>query len=403
MGERVRAAVQTGPSQIEIRELPMPEIGPDDGLLRIEACGICGSDVEQYRGNLPRAPLPVIPGHEPLGIVEEVGERAAARWGVRPGDRVAVEILLPCRSCHDCLTGGYMSCANKGGSYGYTTLTPENTLRGGLAEYLYLHPDATLHRMRNDIPAETAVMFNPLGAGVRWAVHLGGVGLGDTVLVLGPGQRGITSVIAARAAGAGTVIVTGLARDRHKLALAREFGADHTIVVDGGPNGDTDGGGDGVDLVSAVADLTDGRMADLVLELTPMAADPVRQAVDAVRHGGRVVLAGLKGQRPIDLVTDRIIHKAATVVGAYGVDARAYREAIDIIESGRFPLHRMHTHTFGLDETALAIETLAGDVPGEQAVHVAVVPGEPRIPGPATGNAGHRNAVDGSATDGNAT
>jgi threonine dehydrogenase-like Zn-dependent dehydrogenase len=100
----VRAAVQVGPRSIEVQEFPKPSIGPDDGLLRVERCGICGSDVEHYKGQL-RANYPSIPGHEPLGIIEDLGDRAAERWGVQPGDRVAV-------------------------------------------------------------------MFNPLGAGVRWAVHV---------------------------------------------------------------------------------------------------------------------------------------------------------------------------------------------------------------------------------------
>ena len=99
MAEVIRAAVQTGPRQIEIREFPRPVIGPDDGgLLRVEACGICGSDVEQYTGTERSVPL-MVPGHEPLGIIEEVGAAAAKRWGVQPGDRVAVEVLIPCRSC----------------------------------------------------------------------------------------------------------------------------------------------------------------------------------------------------------------------------------------------------------------------------------------------------------------
>src|SRR5205823_10162744 len=97
---------------------------------------------------------------------------------------------------------------------------------------VHLHPNSILHPIRKDIPAEIAVMYNPLGAGVRWAIHLGEVGLGSTVLVLGAGQRGIAAVIAAKAVGAQTVIVTGLARDHPKLALAREFGADHTIDVE---------------------------------------------------------------------------------------------------------------------------------------------------------------------------
>ena len=112
-----------------------------------------------------------------------------------------------------------------------TPLKVQPGLWGGLSS-TSTSPGAILHPIDKTLPAELAVMFNPIGAGVRWACHLGGVGLGDTVLVLGSGQRGLAAVIAARAAGAGTIIVTGLATDAHKLALAREFGADHTIVVD---------------------------------------------------------------------------------------------------------------------------------------------------------------------------
>ncbi len=364
MAEVVRAAVQTGPRQIEIREFPRPVIGPEDGgLLRIEACGICGSDVEQYRGNLGQQWLPMVPGHEPLGILEEASDAACARWGVRPGDRVAVEILIPCRSCDLCLAGRYMSCRNRVGSHGGSQ-PPERGLGlwGGFAEYIHLHPNSILHKVRGDLPAEVAVMFNPLGAGVRWAAHLGGVGLGDTVLILGAGQRGLAAVLASRVAGAGTIIVTGLSRDAGKLALAREFGADYTIDVEA------------EDTVDRVREITGGSGADIVLELTPMAAQPIRDALQAVRWGGRVVLAGLKGGTPVELSTDVIINKALTVVGAFSVDSRAYTEAIRLIETGRFPLERMHTHTFALSDVSRAIETLAGEVPGEDAVHVAIVP-----------------------------
>jgi threonine dehydrogenase-like Zn-dependent dehydrogenase len=362
----VRAAVQVAPRRIEIQEFPRPVIGPDEGLLRVEANGICGSDVESYKGHMKmRAGGPVIPGHEPLGIIEEVGERAAQRWGVQPGDRVALEVIVPCRSCHDCLTGRYQSCRHRKYGHGVTGVDVAPSLWGGFAEHLYLTPGAVLHKVDNSLPAELAVMFNPLGAGVRWAVHLGGAGLGDTVLVLGAGQRGIAAVIAAKAAGAGTVIVTGLESDAHKLELARRFGADHTIVVDG----------DGAeDVVERVTEITDGAMADVVLELTPMAHAPVTHALLAAKHGGTVVLAGLKGGAEVPLRTDLIINRALTVKGAYGVDARGYAEAIAIIESRRFPLEELHTHTFGLEDTALAIETLAGEVPGQAAVHVSVHP-----------------------------
>src|SRR5437870_11921591 len=93
-----RAVVQTAPRRLELRELPIPEIDDDSALLRVEACGICGSDVEQYTGALP-VRFPLIPGHEPLGIIDTIGDRAARRWGVGPGDRVAAEVLIPCSHC----------------------------------------------------------------------------------------------------------------------------------------------------------------------------------------------------------------------------------------------------------------------------------------------------------------
>lgn len=359
----VRAAVQTGPGAIELRDLPRPRTGDDDGLLRIEANGLCGSDLETFHGRVPmRGGYPVVPGHEPLGIIEEIGDAAAERWGVQPGDRVALEVLVPCRACLLCLSGRYMSCKHRKATHGYTPVDRAPGLWGGLAGYVYLHRNAVLHKVRGDLPPEIAVMYNPLGAGVRWTAHLGQVGLGDTVLILGAGQRGILSAAAAKAAGAGTVIMTGLASDAHKLALAREFGADHTIVVDE------------EDTVARVTEITDGELADVVLEMTPLAAQPLDDALRAVRHGGRIVVAGLKGGTKIPLDSDLVVNKALTLVGAYGVDSRGYAEAIRILESGRFPFARLHTHTFELADTVKALNVLAGEVPGEQAVHVAVRP-----------------------------
>jgi threonine dehydrogenase-like Zn-dependent dehydrogenase len=366
MTDMVRAAVQAAPEQIEIREFPRPRTGPDDGLLRVEANGICGSDVETYRGHLGGPRPAFIPGHEPLGIVEEVGERAAERWGVQPGDRVAVEVIVPCRACPVCLTGRYQFCPNRKYGHGVTGIGIEPALWGGLAEYMYLSPTSVLHKVDAALPAEVAALYNAMGAGVRWACHLGEVRIGETVLVLGAGQRGIAAVVAARAAGAGTIIITGLAADQHKLALAREFGADHTIVVDGDAAENT---------VERVTEITGGEMADLALELTPLAAEPITDALLAVRRGGRVVLAGLKGNREIPVRTDLVINRALTVRGAFGVDARGMEDAIALLESHRFPLQKMHTHTFGLDDTALAIRTLGGEVPGEAAIGVCVQPG----------------------------
>lgn len=365
MADMVKAAVQVAANKMELREFPKPKTGADDGLLRVEACGICGSDVETFNGHLrrPDAP-PSIPGHEFLGVVEEIGENAAKRWGVEPGDRVAVEILIPCGKCERCLGGQYMWCLNRQGGYsGSTPVDAKPTaLMGGFAEYVYLHPNAVLHKVRKDIAPEIAVMYNPLGAGVRWAADIGGTKLGDTVLILGAGQRGLAAVIAAKLSGAATIIVTGLTKDAAKLALAKEFGATHTIDVEQ------------EDTVLTVTEITGGRGCNVVLDVTPMATQPIKDAVACVAPGGRIVLAGLKGPNPVEIPTGGLIGKGASLHGAFGVNSHAYAEAIRIIETESLPLEKLHTHTFGLDDAALAIETLAANTAEDPAIHISVHP-----------------------------
>jgi threonine dehydrogenase-like Zn-dependent dehydrogenase len=359
-----RAIVQEGTRTLRAAEFPLPRIGDEDALLRVEACGICGSDYEQYEGALP-VPFPVIPGHEPVGVIEEIGEVAAKRWGVARGDRVAVEALLPCGHCRDCVAGRYRLCRARGviSGYGYISTATPPALWGGYAQYMYLDPHALVHRISPELPPELAVLFNPLAAGFRWAVDMPGTKVGETVVVLGPGQRGLACVIACREAGAGTIIVTGLAADEHKLDLARRFGAQRTINVDE------------EDVISRVREFTNGAMADVVVDVTSYAVEAVTQAVNLARRGGTVVLAGTKGPKPVpDFLSDRVVVKELTIMGALGVDYPAYETAIRLIESGRYPLAEMHTHTLPLDEAERAIRILARDEPGEDAIHIALVP-----------------------------
>jgi len=359
-----RAVVQTAPRRLELRELPVPEIDDESALLRVEACGICGSDAEQYAGVLP-VRLPVVPGHEPLGVIERIGDRAAKRWGVDVGDRVAVESIIRCGHCRACIGGRYQLCRGRGGlfGHGYVPLDRPPGLWGAYADYMYLDPLSLVHRVRKDIPASLAVMFNPLGAGFRWAVEIPATGPGDSVLVLGPGQRGLASVVAARAAGADTIIVTGLSRDARKLALARELGADHVIDVEQ------------EDARARVRELTGGRGAEVVIEVTANAAEPVAEALHYVATGGRIVLAGVKGLKAVpDFVSDLVVVKEITIRGAFAVTSRAYESAIRLIESGRVPLEKMHTHDFPLEDAERAIQTLAGELPGEASIHSCLVP-----------------------------
>lgn len=359
-----RAVVQTGPRRLELREIPLPEVDDESALLRVEACGICGTDVEQYRGGVS-LPFPVIPGHEPLGVIERIGDRAARRWGVAVGQRVAVETLIPCGHCRTCIGGRYQLCRARGRMFGhgYVPLSHPPGLWGAYADYMHLDPYSIVHPVRGDIPASVAVMFNPLGAGFRWAVEVPGTGPGDTVLILGPGQRGLASVVAVRAAGADTVIVTGLGRDGPKLALARELGADHVIDVEA------------EDTRARVSELTGGRGADVVVEVTGSSPEPVAEALHYVATGGRIVLAGVKGFAVVpDFVSDLAVMKEARIFGVFGVTRRAYDAAIRLIESGRVPLAKIHTHDFPLEQAERAIQTLAGEVPGELSIHSCLMP-----------------------------
>ncbi len=355
------AMVQTAARTLEPRDLPLPEISDDTALLRIEACGICGSDYEQYEGVL-RTPMPAIPGHEPLGIIEQIGDAAAKRWGVDVGDRVAVETMLSCRFCPACLRGDYHLCRARR-IYSYIPLEEAPGLWGAYAEYMYLDAHSIVHKIDASLPPEIAVIFNPLGAGFRWAVEMPATGPGDTILILGPGQRGLASVIASREAGADRILVTGLAADAAKLELAKKFGADETIDVQN------------ENAKQRVRELTDGQGVDIVVDVSSYATEPVAESLDYVRMGGTVVLAGVKGFREIPgFVSDKVVMKEIRMLGAIGVTSTGYRSAIRLIESGRIPIEAMHTHEFGLRDAELAIRTLAREIPGEESIHSCLLP-----------------------------
>ena len=364
----VRAMVLTGDRSFALEEFARPRVGADDALLRVEACGICGSDVEQYDGHLAamgHVRYPFIPGHEPIGILEEIGDRAAERWGVRRGDRVAVEPLIPCLACEACRDGRRTECSGWGRVYSYGLLETsiEPSLLGAYAELLYLHPNSVVHPVSSALPVHVAVMFNPVGAGVRWACHASDLGLGDTVVILGAGQRGLACLIAARAAGAGMAIVTDVAAASNKLDLAVELGADAVIVVDQ------------EEPVQRVHELTAGRLADVVVDVSAMATQPVLDAIGMVRRGGTIVLAGVKGGREVaGFVSDELVFKSITMRGVFTVDSRAYREAIRLIERDVTLFGRLHTRSYPLEAAEEAILHLAGRTGAPPAVHVAIVP-----------------------------
>jgi threonine dehydrogenase-like Zn-dependent dehydrogenase len=364
---RSKAVVQVADRHFEMQEFEVPVIGADEALLRVETCGLCGSDIEQFNGGLAKAGIisyPIIPGHEPVGIIEEIGPDAARRWGVQRGDRVAVEPNISCGFCSKCLRGSTHLCQRSDDrAYGYTPLTGERDILGAYSQYLHLKPRTILHRIPKTMPLELASMYQILASGIRWAVEVPQTGIGDSVLIFGPGQRGLGAVIACREAGARTIIVTGLAVDRHKLDLALAFGATHVIVADQ------------EDVVERVMQITGGRGVSIALDVVPTSTHPIVQALDVVERGGSIILAGIKGpDSPLKIASDQLIVKEIRMQGVYTQTTASYEKSIAMLEQNKYDLGRLHTHSFPLEQAEEAVATLAGKFPDRKAVNVSLMP-----------------------------
>jgi alcohol dehydrogenase len=345
------ALVLEVPRSLVRREIPLPEIGADDALLRVEACGLCGTDHEEYTGQLFPG-YAFVPGHESVGVVERIGPDAARRWNVRAGQRVAVEVFLSCGRCAECRAGTYRRCERHGlrDMYGFVPVDRAPGLWGGYAQYQYLAADSLLLPIPDALDAVTATMFNPLGAGIRWAVTVPDLKPGAVVAVLGPGVRGLSAAAAAREAGAAFVMVTGLGpRDAQRLALAREFGAD--LAVDVGVD----------DPVRALLSAA-GSLADVVVDVTAKAPAALGQAVALARAGGTVVLAGTRGSSDTPgFDPDLVVYKELRLLGALGVDAVAYRAALDLLATGKYPFAELPCRVVGLDAVDGLIRAMAGE------------------------------------------
>ncbi len=353
-----------------LRELPVPDIGPDDGLLDVEVAGVCGTDWEIYRRRSRGAHLgPLILGHENIGTVAAVGQAAAARWGVEVGDRVAIEEFIPCGTCRLCRSGQYRLCAatdSRGSQpflrYGSTPVDRAPGLWGGFSRLLYLHPNAVVYRLPDGLDPGLAALFVPLSNGIRWVVHEAGGTIGQSIVVQGPGQHGLGCVIAAKEAGMGPIIVSGLAADAQRLAVATRLGADHVVHADR------------CDLVARVTELTDGEGAAVVVDTSPGATAPVTAAVAMAAKRGVVILAGSKHGQPIaDFPHDMVVRKEVTLRGVRGHDHRSVEPALAILAARHYPFELMTTHRFGLDEVDRALR-MVGERTDPDAIHVNVCP-----------------------------
>lgn len=329
----MRAAVYYHNLDVRIEERPVPRIGPDELLIRVETSGICGSDVlEWYR----RHRAPIVLGHEIAGSIAAVGEQV---HGYKPGDRVTAAHHVPCNACRYCLRGHHTMCH---------TLHRTNFDPGGFAEYIRLSPihvDRGVVPLPGSVSFEEAVFVEPLACVLR-AQRIARLHEGDTVLVVGSGIAGLLHIKLARAQGAGRILATDI--QEYRLEAACRFGADVALRAEG-------------ELPPQVREANDGRLADVVIVCTG-AGSAVVQALTCVEPGGTVLLFAPSGPDftfPSLPFNTLFFGTDLTVTTSYGASPADYTAALELIYRGRVRVQDMITHRLGLAEAGRGFQLVA--------------------------------------------
>jgi L-iditol 2-dehydrogenase len=329
------------PGDIRIEEAPEPSPAADEVKIRVRNCSTCGTDVKIYRSGHQNIDPPRIMGHEIAGEVVEVGADVGPPSDGRPwtvGDRVQVIAAVPCGECPDCLRGWMTICPNQT-SIGYQ-------YEGGFAEYLIVPREVLrvdgLNRIPEGVGFDEASVAEPFACAIN-AQELARVGVGDDVVVIGAGPIGCIHVRLARARGAGRVFLVELNRQRLDMSAA---------VVEP----DAAIGGDGVDPVQAVLELTGGRGADVAI--TAAASGKAQEdALRMVARRGRLsFFGGLPKDQPTITLDSNLVHyRELTIVGANGSSPEHNKQALALIASGEVPVRDLITHRLGLDGVLDAI------------------------------------------------
>ena len=322
--------------KLEVGEAPMPKVGPDDVMIKVQSVGVCGSDLHYYHtgsiGNFIVKP-PFILGHEAAGIIEEVGENVK---NLKPGDRVCMEPGVPCMKCEECLTGNYNLCKD----VKFWATPPYD---GVLSEYVS-HPAAFTFKIPDNMSFTEGALVEPLAIGLH-ACNQGGVKLGHTVAIMGAGCIGLVTLLAAKAYGA-TQIIVGDVLDK-RLEKARELGAITVNTKDD-------------DLVKKVMDLTEGRGADVCIDCAGFSAT-VDACLSAAKPAGMVVIVGLGADRVDGFNTSMMSVKELTVKSIFRY-RNLYPTAINAIADGRINVGAIVSHRFKFDDTINAFATCHKDI-----------------------------------------
>ncbi len=323
----MKALLLTEYKSLQVTEVPEPAIGAGDVLVRVRACGICGSDVHGYDGSTGRRVPPIVMGHEAAGVVAAVGAGVA---DLREGDRVTFDSMVSCGRCHYCRRGEANLCDARqvlGVSCG------DYRRHGAFAEFVAV-PRHIVFPLPDSLPFDQAAMVEPVSVAVH-AVGLTPVRLGDTAVVVGAGMIGLLTLQALRAAGAGRIVIVDV--DDGRLAMARGLGADVLL----NPKVDK--------VASAVADLTGGRGADIAMEAVG-ATEPVKTAVASVRKGGAVTLIGNVTPN-VDFPLQSVVTRQIRLTGSCGCCGE-YPACIDLLSRGAIQVASLISARAPLEEGA---------------------------------------------------
>lgn len=324
-GLKMKALVVFEEGKAEIREVPVPEIGPEDVLVRVKACAICGSDVHGYDGTSGRRRPPVIMGHEAAGVIEEIGKNVQ---GYQKGERVTFDSTEYCGKCYYCKKGMINLCENR---RVLGVSCEEYNRAGAMAEYIAV-PQHILYHIPDAVTFKQAAMVEPLSIAVH-AVNMSPPRLGDNAAVVGCGTIGLLLIQTLRAAGCGRIIALDI--DDTKLETARKMGATDCISTKS------------EDALSQVMGLTDGRGADLCFEAVGI-PQTFHLALTCARKGGNVVLVGNVSNK-VELNLQKAVTSQLTLHGSCA-SAGEYDACLKLIESGRVDVDSLISAAVPLEE-----------------------------------------------------
>ena len=340
LNTRMTAIVCHGPEDYRVEQVARPMPKAREMVIRISACGICASDCKcwsgaaMFWGATPWVKAPVIPGHEFFGVVDDLGEDAAAHFGVKPGDTVIAEQIVPCDRCKFCRTGKYWMCEVHH-IFGFQREVAD----GGMAEYMLIPPTARVHVIPPQMPLDDAAIIEPLSCAIH-TVQRGDVQLDDVVVIAGAGPIGLMMVQVAKLKTPKKLVVIDMVPER--LQLAKQFGAD--VVI----NPATE------DALAVVHGLTDGYGCDVYIEATGSPSG-VTQGLSLIRRLGRFVEFSVFGKDTSadwSIIGDR---KELDVRGVH-LGPYCYPIAIDLLSRGLVTSKGIVTHGYELPQWEEAIK-----------------------------------------------